>query len=88
MSCLFRNNYFFLLILILFACKKDRPAVTANPPPITDAKDLSDIPYNPVAVELPDVFPLPVMDIPVDNPLTEAGVELGRFLFYDPITIG
>ena len=89
MSCLFRNNYFFgLLILVLFACKKEnRTTVTPNPP-ITDAKDLSDISYNPVAVELPDVFPLPVMDIPADNPLTEAGVELGRFLFFDPILSG
>ena len=28
------------------------------------------------------------MDIPADNPLTEAGIELGRFLFYDPILSG
>ena len=78
---------FYLIILVLFACKKDRPTVTTNPP-VTDTKDLSDISYSPVAVELPDVFPLPVMDIPVDNPLTEAGVELGRFLFFDPILSG
>lgn len=71
MSCLFRNNYsLLLLILVLFACKKEsRPTVITNPP-ITDAKDLSDISYNPVAVEIPNAFPLPVMDIPVDNPLT------------------
>lgn len=89
MSCLFKNNCFFgLLVLLLFACKKEnRPTVTTNPP-IIDVKDLSDISYNPVAVELPDVFPLPIMDIPVDNPLTEAGVELGRFLFFDPILSG
>ncbi len=89
MSCLYRNNYLlFLIILVLFACKKDRPSVTTNPPPVTDATDLSSISYNPVAVELPDVSPLPVMDIPEDNPLTEAGVELGRFLFFDPILSG
>ena len=31
---------------------------------------------------LPRWFPVP--NVPVDNPLTEAKVELGRFLFYDP----
>ena len=31
---------------------------------------------------LPRWFPVP--KVPVDNPLTEAKVELGRFLFYDP----
>jgi len=77
-----------LFILLLFACdKENRPTITLNPP-TSNARDLSDIPYNPVAVELPDVFPLPVMDIPADNPLTEAGVELGRFLFFDPILSG
>jgi len=31
---------------------------------------------------LPRWFPVPM--VPVDNPLTDAKVELGRFLFYDP----
>ncbi len=79
---------FFLGIIVLIACDKDnRPTGTPNPS-TPNAQDLSNIPYNPIAVELPDVFPLPVMDIPADNPLTEAGVELGRFLFYDPILSG
>jgi cytochrome c peroxidase len=34
------------------------------------------------AGRLPPWFPLP--KVPVDNPLTEAKVDLGRFLFYDP----
>jgi cytochrome c peroxidase len=34
------------------------------------------------ASRLPRWFPVP--KVPVDNPLTEAKVELGRFLFYDP----
>jgi cytochrome c peroxidase len=34
------------------------------------------------AGRLPRWFPVP--KVPVDNPLTEAKVELGRFLFYDP----
>ena len=41
-------------------------------------------PYNdPVSLNLPDHFP--EMDIPADNQLTEARVELGRKLFYDEI---
>jgi cytochrome c peroxidase len=34
------------------------------------------------AGRLPPWFPVP--NVPADNPLTEAKVELGRFLFYDP----
>ena len=34
------------------------------------------------STRLPRWFPVP--NVPVDNPLTEAKVELGRFLFYDP----
>lgn len=32
-----------------------------------------------------DSGPFPMPEIPVDNPLTEAKVQLGRMLFYDPI---
>ena len=41
--------------------------------------------YDPQPYDLvvPDNFP--TMEIPLDNPLTVAGVELGRHLFYDPI---
>ncbi|MCB0705901.1 MAG: cytochrome C peroxidase [Saprospiraceae bacterium] len=47
--------------------------------------DLESIPYDPqpYTLEIPDFFP--DMIIPTDNPLTVEGVELGRFLFYDPI---
>ena len=34
------------------------------------------------STRLPRWFPIP--NVPVDNPMTEAKVELGRFLFYDP----
>ena len=34
------------------------------------------------ASRVPRWFPVP--KVPVDNPLTAAKVELGRFLFYDP----
>ncbi len=47
--------------------------------------DLTTIAYSPEAYELsvPDHFP--DMIIPEDNPMTQAGVTLGRHLFYDPI---
>jgi len=89
MSWLIKKSYlFFLFLLIFFACEKDKNPVVTPTPPIPDAKDLSEIPYNPVAYELPKVDPLPPMDIPIDNPMTEAGIELGRFLFFDPILSG
>lgn len=47
--------------------------------------DLTDIDYSPVPYEvsIPDRYPQ--LEIPVDNPMTEDGVALGRSLFYDPI---
>lgn len=47
--------------------------------------DLIDIPYNPVAYEISTPEYLPSIESPKNNPLTVDGVELGRFLFYDPI---
>ena len=46
---------------------------------------LSDIPYNPTTYDLKIPTQFPKMDIPVDNPMTTEGVELGRFLFYDKL---
>lgn len=50
-----------------------------------DEPKLTDIPYEPVeyVLDIPDGFPR--MVIPADNPMTVAGVDLGRHLFYDPI---
>jgi cytochrome c peroxidase len=68
-------NRIILFILILFgvfACRKDnyiKPTSTATP-------------YNLVLPGIIEQY-LPPMDIPMDNPLTEEGVELGRKLFYD-----
>lgn len=72
------NKIPFVFLLFLFACGKDDPGPSTG-------VDLSQLPYDPVAftVEVPELFnPMPV---PVNNPMTEAGVALGRFLFYDPI---
>jgi len=89
MSFPLKNTFLFLLFMLsLFACKKgDKPVVEIDPP-IPEFPDLNNIAYNPVPVDLTIPEPLPPMDIPVDNPLTKDGIELGRFLFYDPILSG
>jgi cytochrome c peroxidase len=47
--------------------------------------DLESLPYDPQAYPLAIPKNFPPMQIPADNPLTEAGVALGRKLFWDPI---
>ncbi len=46
---------------------------------------LTDIPYLPESYQLIIPQGFPQMVIPADNPMTMAGVELGRHLFYDAI---
>ena len=65
--------FLFMLFIIAFkSCKKDDEILSYTPTP-----------YN-------LVIPagLPPMPIPIDNPLTEEGVELGRRLFYDELLSG
>ena len=65
-------SYLVLFIFIFLACEKDK-----NTEPIIIEKD-----------ETPYTFSyqtLPQPNLPLDNPLTVQGVELGRMLFYDPI---
>lgn len=62
---------FFILSLIIMACKKD----DENPP--EEVVQLDETPYT---LEYGN-FPPP--NIPSDNPLTKQGVLLGRMLFYD-----
>lgn len=74
-------SYCFLMVLAVMAinsCGDDM----ASP---VDSVDLESIPFSPQGfiLDIPSGFP--AMDIPVDNPLTVQGVELGRHLFYDPI---
>lgn len=79
-----KNWIFFFLSVFFFtvlACQDDES-------PMDDemvAGDLTEIPYDPQPYELVVPCDFPVMEIPEDNPLTIDGVELGRFLFYDPI---
>lgn len=62
-------------IIVIFSCKKE----TETPEPIIEDKEPT-----PVTWIKPAHFPDPVYDMS-RNPLTEEGVELGRFLFYDGI---
>ncbi len=54
-------------------------------PSEVDEGDLKRIPYSPerYRVNVPSSFP--ELEVPGDNPLTKAGVALGRKLFFDPI---
>ncbi|MEM1120997.1 MAG: cytochrome c peroxidase [Bacteroidota bacterium] len=74
--------------LILLSCKRDNNPTIGPAPTIPEFEDLSSIPYDPAPVDLFIPAPLPQMTVPMDNPLTEDGIELGRFLFYDPILSG
>ena len=71
------------ILLVFAACDPDEN----NPD-----TDLTAIAYSPTTYTFPsqDINPkispfFPAMDIPADNPMTLAGIELGRRLFYDPI---
>lgn len=68
-----------LLIALMLVAGCQREPMT---PLCTDC-DLSGLPYNPVAFEV--VYPpdFPKLEIPADNPLTQAGVDLGHRLFFD-----
>ena len=50
-------------------------------PSLDTKEDLLLIPYQPVSLATPSLPTYPAMEIPSDNPLTQAGVALGRKLF-------
>lgn len=66
-------------ILFLNGCCKEMPT-SSGPDP-----DLIAIAYQPTPRSITVPAGFPKMEIPADNPLTEEGITLGRFLFYDPI---
>lgn len=80
---------FFVSCLIIAACSNDDDGVVTPPssnPGCTNCEETIDADYDPQPYE----FDLPAWltsepIIPEDNPMTIAGVELGRHLFYDPI---
>ncbi|MBN8684627.1 MAG: cytochrome-c peroxidase [Chitinophagales bacterium] len=61
---------------------------TPDDDPVKTPGDLLAYPYNPEPYNIvkPDHFP--AIEVPADNPMTQAGVQLGRRLFYDPILSG
>lgn len=63
--------------IFIAACSPDEVIVVDG--------DLTDIPYQPVEYIIPQPAGFPSMAQPSDNIATEAGVELGHFLFFDPI---
>lgn len=65
-----------LLVLFFFQSCCDEPVV----------KPVDEYEPTPYVLEVPS--PLPSIDVPVDNPMTEEGVALGRRLFYDPLLSG
>ena len=73
-----KTIYYTLLLsvaLFIYACRtKD-----CKPP----KEPYTTTPYNLI---IPS--PLPPIDTPLDNPLTEEGVELGRMMFYEPLLSG
>ncbi|HJW28030.1 MAG TPA: cytochrome c peroxidase [Saprospiraceae bacterium] len=53
--------------------------------PVKPDGDLTDIPYNPVLYNVTVPFGFPALEQPADNQMTNAGIWLGRKLFFDPI---
>ncbi len=81
MRCVYFFKIFFIISVWMIS------VLACNPPsPVVDQKgDLEDIVYDPKPYKIvkPDYFP--EIEVPKDNPMTQAGVQLGRMLFYDPI---
>jgi len=78
----------FILVVLLFSpgCGDDNmPDPTAGDCDQDPTCDLTNIEYDPqpYVINAPENYP--PMVIPADNPMTVAGVALGRHLFYDPI---
>ncbi len=71
----------FFLIALIVACGEK----LVVEPDKSESNDLTSIAYTPQYFELKIPKNFPKMEIPLDNPLTTEGVELGRRLFYDPI---
>ncbi len=73
-----RLLFIIISIVILQSCGDDMP----KPVPVYEP--------TPVTLEMPEVFKDRILPpiIPVDNPLTEEGIALGKKLFYDPILSG
>lgn len=92
-----RFNYFIIIIAFsLASCKKhegctDPAALNYDAAANRDDGSCKYVGVNyPYELDIPSQFAqlLPAPSVPANNPLTEAGVLLGRKLFYDPILSG
>ena len=78
----YRNIAWILLALFSLAACRDTAGPDCDDCP-TGELIVGEYAPEPVELAVPDSFPRP-LSFP-DNPLTKAGIELGRRLFYDPI---
>lgn len=81
-----RKLLFPILALLAFACNNDK--INIEPPSPNGCTyvdtNVEGFAYQPVPYQLPVLnYRYPTMEIPADNPMTVAGVHLGRFLFYE-----
>lgn len=64
--------FLFLFLFLFFACRQEDPPVEGDANPNA----------TPYTLTIPKHFPTQLNN-PKDNPLTEEGIKLGRYLFYD-----
>jgi cytochrome c peroxidase len=69
-----RRSIFILILSLFFSCTEDDSAYTPVP----------------IGLDIPEIFENNILPpvIPIDNPLTEEGIALGKRLFFDPILSG
>ncbi|MEM6801800.1 MAG: cytochrome c peroxidase [Bacteroidota bacterium] len=68
-------------LLLIFICFLSFMACESDPPPSPDPSD--EVDRTEVVLEVPDHFRQP--EIPASNMLTQAKIDLGKALFFDPI---
>lgn len=72
-----------LILTVFWSCKKDEPDPVIPSVSCDDCgcttPDFSNT--TPVDLQIPGF--IPAIPVPIDNPITEEGVDLGRFLFWD-----
>ncbi len=70
----------FVGVMLIWGCRKP-----SGVDPSDECEPLTHIDYEPTPKEVVVPPNFPPMPVPPDNPITEEGVALGRYLFYDPI---
>ena len=75
MRFLFNSFVISSTCILLISCQRD----------IAIEIPIEPLPYNPTFVEFISPIGFPPANIPLDNPMTEEGILLGKKLFNDPI---